>query len=203
MTLRRHFKLKKRMKITVYAASSGQLGHAYIDAAQSLGRLIAAKGYTLINGAGRMGLMGASCDACLAAGGEALGIIPRFMVEQGWQHPSQPLLITADMHERKEKLAGLSDACIALPGGVGTLEELMEIITWKQLGLYLKPVIILNTCGYYDPLLAQLDRAADERFMREGHKAIWRVAATPEDAILLAETTPLWDKSVQKFAALT
>ena len=149
------------MKITVYAASSGQLGQAYIDAAQSLGRLIAAKGYTLINGAGRMGLMGASCDACLAAGGEALGIIPRFMVEQGWQHPSQPLLITADMHERKEKLADLSDACIALPGGVGTLDEVFTLLAGRTANETHKRVILYDVDGCWQPLIALLDRLVE------------------------------------------
>ena len=85
---------------------------------------------------------------------------------------------------------------------MGTLEELLEIITWKQLGLYLKPIVVLNTDGYFDPLLAQLQKAVDLQFMRESHKAIWQVAATPEQALRLAETTPLWDASVRKFAAL-
>lgn len=112
------------------------------------------------------------------------------------------LEITPDMHARKERMAEVSNACIALAGGVGTLEELLEIITWKQLGLYLKPIVVLNTDGYFDPLLAQLKRAVDEQFMRPQHAAIWSVATTAEEAIHLAETTPLWDKSVRKFAAM-
>ncbi len=191
------------MTITVYGASSGQLPQPYIDAAAALGRLMAERGHILVNGAGRTGLMGAAADACLAAGGRAVGVIPEFMVEQGWQHTGMTeLVVTPDMHRRKERMAELSDACIALPGGVGTLEELLEIITWKQLGLYLKPIVILNTGGYYDALLAQLDRASSERFMRAEHKAIWGVASTPEEALRLAEETPLWDKSVRKFAAM-
>ncbi len=191
------------MTITVYGASSGQLPPQYTDAAAALGRLMAERGHTLVNGAGRTGLMGAAADACLAAGGRAVGVIPEFMVEQGWQHTGMTeLVVTHDMHRRKERMAEMSDACVALPGGVGTLEELLEIITWKQLGLYLKPIVVLNTGGYYDALLSQLERAAAERFMREEHKAIWHVAATPREALRLAETTPLWDKSVRKFAAL-
>jgi uncharacterized protein (TIGR00730 family) len=191
------------MTITVYGASSGQLPPQYTDAAAALGRLMAERGHTLVNGAGRTGLMGAAADACLAAGGRAVGVIPEFMVEQGWQHTGMTeLVVTPDMHRRKERMAEMSDACVALPGGVGTLEELLEIITWKQLGLYLKPIVVLNTGGYYDALLSQLERAAAERFMREEHKAIWHVAATPREALRLAETTPLWDKSVRKFAAL-
>lgn len=191
------------MTFTVYSASSGQVPAVYLEAARTLGRLIASGNHTLVNGAGRTGLMGACTDACLAAGGKAIGIIPQFMIDQGWQHRGMTeLIITPDMHRRKELMAEKSDACIALAGGVGTLEELLEIITWKQLGLYLKPIIILNTNGYYDALLAQLQRAADECFMRPQHTAIWSVAATPEEAIRLALTTPLWDASVRKFAAL-
>ena len=191
------------MTITVYSASSGQVPAPYVEAAHTLGRLLAAGGHTLVNGAGRTGLMGACTDACLAAGGRAVGVIPQFMVDEGWQHRGMTeLVVTPDMHRRKELMAEKSDACIALAGGVGTLEELLEIITWKQLGLYLKPIIILNTNGYYDALLAQLQRAADECFMRPQHTAIWSVAATPEEAIQLALTTPLWDASVRKFAAL-
>lgn len=191
------------MTFTVYSASSGQVPAVYLEAARTLGRLIASGNHTLVNGAGRTGLMGACTDACLAAGGKAIGVIPQFMIDQGWQHRGMTeLLVTPDMHSRKELMAEKSDACIALAGGVGTLEELLEIITWKQLGLYLKPIIILNTNGYYDALLAQLQRAADECFMRPQHTAIWSVAATPEEAIQLALTTPLWDASVRKFAAL-
>lgn len=191
------------MNITIYSASSGQIPVPYVEAAQTLGRLIGQGGHTLINGAGRTGLMGACTDACLAAGGRAVGVIPEFMIEQKWQHTGMTqLIVTPDMHRRKEQMASMSDACIALPGGVGTLEELLEIITWKQLGLYLKPIIILNTDGYYQPLLQQLQKAADEKFMREAHTAIWHVADTPEQALELAQTTPLWDKSVRKFAAL-
>ena len=191
------------MKITVYSASSGQVPAQYIEAAQELGRLLAANGDTLVNGAGRTGLMGACADACLAAGGRAVGIIPEFMVEQGWQHTGMSqLIVTPDMHCRKELMAETGDACIALPGGVGTLEELLEIITWKQLGLYLKPIIVLNTDGYYDALLQQLQHAVDQQFMRKEHKAIWHVASTPAEAIKFCKSTPLWDPSVRKFAAM-
>lgn len=191
------------MKITVYSASSGQVPAQYIEAAQELGRLLAANGDTLVNGAGRTGLMGACADACLAAGGRAVGIIPEFMVEQGWQHTGMSqLIVTPDMHRRKELMAETGDACIALPGGVGTLEELLEIITWKQLGLYLKPIIVLNTDGYYDALLQQLQHAVDQQFMRKEHKAIWHVASTPAEAIKFCKSTPLWDPSVRKFAAM-
>ena len=191
------------MHITVYSASSGQVPAVYVDAAQKLGKIIAQRGHVLVNGAGCTGLMGATIDSCMGAGGQAIGVIPEFMIKEGWQHTGMTRLeITPDMHRRKEMMAEMSDACIALPGGVGTLEELLEIITWKQLGLYLKPIVVLNTNGYYDALLAQLERAADETFMRPQHKDIWRVATTPEEAIDFCENTPLWDTSVRRFAAL-
>ena len=191
------------MNITVYSASSGQVPRAYIEAAERLGKLFAEKGHTLVNGAGCTGLMAATANACLAGGGKAIGVIPEFMIAEGWHHTGMTRLeITPDMHRRKEKMAQMSDACIALPGGVGTLEELLEVITWKQLGLYLKPIVILNVNGYFDALLTLLDKAADENFMRQEHKKIWCVAATPEEAVTLCETTPLWDTSVRRFAAL-
>ncbi|MBR1593855.1 MAG: TIGR00730 family Rossman fold protein [Alloprevotella sp.] len=191
------------MNITVFAASSGQAPDVYVQTARQLGEAIARRGHTLLNGAGRTGLMGASADACLAAGGRAVGIIPQFMIEQAWEHRGMTeLVVTRDMHERKEQMSGRADACIALPGGVGTMEELLEIITWKQLGLFLKPIVILNVAGYFDPLLEQLQRAVDERFMRPQHAAIWCVADTAEEAVRLAETTPLWDSSIRKLAAL-
>lgn len=191
------------MKIAVYCASSTKIHPDFFAAAHAIGKGLAKRGIGLINGAGHMGLMGASSDACLAAGGEVTGVIPSFMVEQGWHHKGLTHLIeTHDMHERKQTIANLSDGCIALPGGCGTLEELMEVITWKQLGLYLKPIVILNTRGYYDPLLQQLQRGIDEHFMGPRHAEIWRVAATPEEAIDLVLSTPLWDASVRKFAAI-
>lgn len=191
------------MNITVYSASSGQIPLPYVETARELGATMARRGHTIINGAGRNGLMAAAADACMNAGGRAIGVIPRFMIEQGWQHDGMSrLIVTESMHRRKETMAEMSDACIALPGGVGTLEEVLEIITWKQLGLYLKPIVILNTGGYFDPLLEQFDRAARERFMRTEHRKIWTVAATPGEAIDACENTPLWDSSVRRFAAL-
>ena len=191
------------MKITVYGASSGQVKDIYVETARQLGMIMAQRGHVLVNGAGRMGLMAASAEACMEAGGQAIGVIPQFMIEQGWQHKGMSqLIVTRDMHERKERMAELSDACVALPGGVGTLEELLEIITWKQLGLYLKPIVVLNVDGCFSPLLEQLQRAVEEHFMRPLHAQLWQVAETAEEAVHLCETTPEWDKNLQKFAAL-
>ena len=112
------------------------------------------------------------------------------------------IVTTPDMHARQQEMARLSDAAIVLPGGCGTMAELMELVTWKQLGLYLKPIVILNLDGFFDPLLEQLSRAAEENFMRREHLDIWRVAHSPEEALQLALSTPLWDKSVRRFAAI-
>ena len=189
--------------VCVYCASSTQIDEKYFHAAEELGTLIAQRGLRLITGAGKLGLMNTVQDAALAAGGEAVGVIPTFMVREGWHHEGLTQLIeTASMHERKQTMANLSDGVIALPGGCGTMEELLEIITWKQLGLYLNPIIILNIDGFYDHLLAQLSKAVEDNFMRSIHADIWRVATTPEEAIELLLSTPTWDKNVRKFAAI-
>lgn len=140
--------MNKIASVCVYSASSTKIDPVYFDTAYELGTLLGQQHIRLINGAGNMGLMSAVSDAALAAGGEVTGVIPRFMVEQGWHHTGLTRLVEVEsMHERKKMMADLSDAVIALPGGCGTLEELLEIITWKQLGLYLNPVVILNVKG--------------------------------------------------------
>ena len=200
-------KNKKRMNniknICVYSASSTKIAPIYFEAAEKLGQLLAQKHINLINGAGCLGLMCRISDAALAAGGTVTGVIPRFMAEQGWHHNGLTRLIeTESMHERKQLMADLSDGVIALPGGCGTLEELLEIITWKQLGLYLKPIVILNTNGFYNPLLEMLQQAISQNFMRKEHGNIWHVAQTPEEAVNLLYTIPHWSKEIRKFAAI-
>lgn len=190
-------------KVAVYAASSTQVDESFFEAARQLGRELAVQGITLINGAGNMGLMKASADACLQAGGEAVGIIPHFMVEQNWHHTGMTRLIeTPDMHTRKKAMAEMSDGCVALPGGCGTMEELLEVITWKQLGLYLNPIVILNINGYYDSLISMLEHAAACYFMRKEHLKIWSVAQTAQEAVQQLLSTPKWDASVRRFAAI-
>ena len=189
--------------VCVYSASSTKIAPVYFAVAEELGRLLASQGINLINGAGSIGLMGATSNATLEAGGTVTGVIPRFMVEQNWHHTGLTQLIeTETMHERKQLMAELSDGVIALPGGCGTMEELLEIITWKQLGLYLKPIVILNIQGFYNPLLEMLERAIDGNFMRSEHRAIWQVATSAQEAIDLLHTTPWWNKEVRKFAAI-
>ena len=189
--------------ISVYCASSSKIDPTYMEEAYKVGQLLARAGITLINGAGNMGLMKASSDGCMEAGGRAVGIIPGFMIAEGWCHQGMSEIIeTPDMHIRQQKMAEAGDAAIVLPGGCGSMAELFELITWKQLGLYLKPIVILNTKGYYDALLQQLEQAAEEQFMRKEHLQIWRVAQTAEEAVQLATSTPMWDTNVRRFAAV-
>lgn len=189
--------------VCVYCASSTQIDPIYFDSASKLGHLLAERNINLINGAGKTGLMGASSDAALKAGGTVTGVIPKFMVENGWHHHQlTQLVVTETMHERKQLMAKMSDGVIALPGGCGTMEELMEIITWKQLGLFLKPIIILNIDGFYDPLLCMFQKAIDTHFMRPEHGAIWQVAQTPEEAIEMLYNIPHWSKDIQKIASI-
>lgn len=190
-------------RVAVYAASSSQVSSEYIDAAAELGRTLAAEGIEIVYGAGKVGLMGALADAALDAGGKVTGVIPQFMVDNGWcREKLTNLIVTPDMHTRKEKIVTLADATIALPGGVGTLEELMEIITWKQLGLYANPIVILNTRGYFNPLKEMLERAVEEKFMREIHRNLWSIADTPRQAADLIRNMPQWDTAISKMAQM-
>lgn len=190
-------------RVAVYAASSSQVSSEYIDAAAELGRTLAAEGIEIVYGAGKVGLMGALADAALDAGGKVTGVIPQFMVDNGWcREKLTNLIVSPDMHTRKEKIVSLADATIALPGGVGTLEELMEIITWKQLGLYANPIVILNTRGYFNPLKEMLERAVEEKFMRDIHRNLWSIADTPRQAADMIRNTPQWDTAISKMAQM-
>ena len=174
------------MKVCVFCASSAEIDPIYMQMATRLGQLLAENSITCINGAGNQGLMGALNNAILRHGGEVIGIIPQFMVDNDWCHSSlTDLIITDTMHERKMQMTSMSDAVIALPGGFGTLEELAEIITWKQLGLYNNPVIIVNCNNYYDSLLAFFDKIVSEKFMPASHRETWQVVNNPETAIQL------------------
>ena len=182
--------MKREMKgnVCVFCASSANIDERYLADARELGRLLAQEGWRCVNGGGAVGLMGAVTDGTLDAGGEVTGVIPKFMVDNGWCYDRLiDVVVTADMHQRKQIMSDMADAVIALPGGVGTLEELLETLTWRQLGLVKVPVIILNTLGYYDPLLAMLRHAIDEGFMKPSHGQLWQVAATPAEAISLLD----------------
>ncbi|MDR1370012.1 MAG: TIGR00730 family Rossman fold protein [Dysgonamonadaceae bacterium] len=189
--------------ITIYGASSSKIDPEYITAAKQLGGLMARKGITCINGAGQNGIMGAVSEEMLAYGGRVIGIIPQFMIEEGWlNHSLTEVIVTPDMHSRKQLMAEKSDGCIALPGGVGTMEELLEMMTWKQLGLYKNPIIILNTNGYYNFLLQMLEKSASENFIHHRHQAMWTVAESPEEALELAVQKEEWDANPRSFAAI-
>ena len=179
--------MNQKQAICVYCASSSNISQSYIDAAFNLGQLIAKKGKHVVCGAGRAGLMGALIDGAIAQNGQAIGVIPQFMVENGWHHSQLTQMeVTDNMHERKNRMAELSLAIIALPGGCGTLEELLEIITWRQLGLYSGNIVILNIDGYYNPLLQMLEQATQQGFMKADHSNLWQVANTPEEAVEMA-----------------
>jgi len=156
--------------LCVYCASASDVAQPYKDAAVELGRTAAEQGIDLVYGGGRVGLMGLLADAALAAGGRVTGIIPGHIVEMEVAHQTlTELIVVGTMHERKKMMFDRSDAFVVLPGGMGTLDEMLEILTWKQLGLHDKPVILANIGGYWDRLLAVIDHGVDEGFIRSRH----------------------------------
>ena len=188
-------------RVSVFCASSAKVNSSYLEAAAELGQILSGEGIAANYGGGAAGLMGALADLMLSAGGSIRGIIPQFMVDQGWNHTGlEDILIVGDMHERKKRLAESVDAFIALPGGVGTLEELLEIITHKQLGQVLVPIIIINTNNFFDPFLEMLERMVEEHFMRMVHKDIWTVIEHPSQVLEAIRNAPKWDGSAIKYA---
>ena len=189
--------------VCVYCASSSQSAPVYLDAAARMGRILAAQGITIVYGGGSLGSMGRLASAALQAGGKVIGVLPRFMDDLEWGNRAlTELRIVDGMHERKRVMLELSDAAIALPGGCGTLEELFEAITWKRLGLYFGPVVLVNVNRFFDPCIELLNRCVDERFMDEKHRAMWSVAASPEAVMETLLSTPPWSKDARDFAAL-
>jgi hypothetical protein len=147
--------------------------------------------------------MGQLADAALAAGGKVVGVLPRFMYDLEWGHRGlTELRLVEDLHERKRLMIQEVDAVIALPGGSGTLEELFEAITWKRLGLYLNPIVLVNIRGFFNPCVELLSRCIEERFMDERHGTMWTLVERPEDVIEAIKTAPGWDSSARSFAAL-
>ncbi len=158
---------RKLRSVCVFCGSSEGRAAVYRSAAQNLGRLLAKRRLELVYGGGSGGLMGCIADAALAAGGRVVGVIPRAMLEWEVEHRQlDEQHVVGSMHERKEKMHQLSDAFIAMPGGLGTLEELFEIWTWLQLGVHGKPVALLNVEGYWDPMITMLDRATEQGFIK-------------------------------------
>lgn len=189
--------------ICVYCASSTQIPTVYFEAARELGNLLAAAGVRLVYGGGATGLMGELADTMLHRGAVVTGVIPQFMCDENWHHEAvSELIVVETMHERKERMAQMADAVVALPGGCGTFEELLEAITWKQLGIITSPIVILNTNGYYDPMVEMLHRAVDQNFMREIHKNIWTVVSSPSEVLAAVNQSLGWDPSIRKMAAI-
>jgi uncharacterized protein (TIGR00730 family) len=189
--------------VCVYCASSRSSHADYREAARRLGAVLAGEGITIVYGGGAVGSMGALADGALSAGGRVVGVLPRFMDDLEWGHRGlSELQIVEDLRTRKHAMLTLSQAAIALPGGSGTLEELLEAITLKRLGLYLNPIVLVNTRGFFTPLLQVLQRAVDERFMDVRHLAMWQTVATPEEVPAALAQAPLWSADSRSFAAV-
>src|SRR5262245_39029043 len=180
--------MNERRRVTVYCASSQEIPGSYHDLARELGERLAREGWDLVFGGGATGLMGTLGRAALAAGGRVQSVILRQFVEMGIGLEGVTLLeVVEDLRPRKARMEELSSACIALPGGFGTMEELLEIIVRKQLGFYSKPIVILNHLGYYDPLLQLFERAYEENFVDPSGRDLYRVAETADEALALID----------------
>lgn len=164
--------------VCVFAGSSPGARPDYAVAARQLGSALARRGLALVYGGGAVGLMGALADAALADGGRVTGVIPQFLLDREIaKRDASELIVVDSMHERKLRMFELADAFVAVPGGLGTLEELFEMLTWAQLGRHAKPCALLNVAGYYDSLLSFLETSVEERFVRDSHRALLSVAA--------------------------
>jgi uncharacterized protein (TIGR00730 family) len=192
------------MRICIYAASSAHCDAHYHADGRRLGETLARAGHTLVYGGGAVGSMGALADGALGAGGEVIGIIPRFMVELEWAHARLTALqLVEDMRERKHQLLTGSDAVIALPGGCGTLEELFEAITLKRLGIYHKPIVLLNTRGYWTPWNAFMrDRVIGERFMNPDHGAMWSVVDDVDEVLPAIANAREWHERAKDYGVV-
>ena len=175
--------------VCVYCGSSTGKDHVYVETAIDMGKTLAKHGLDLVYGGGNIGIMGIVADSTLNSGGRAIGVIPQALVDREIAHQGlTELHITDDMHQRKSKMAELSDAFIALPGGLGTLEEIFEIWTWNQLGLHKKPIALLNTKDYYSGLLHFLDNAVEEGFIKEAHRHLVIVNSDPQELVMQLKT---------------
>lgn len=168
------------LAVCVFCGAKPAVGEAYLEAARGFGELLARRGSTLVFGAGRTGMMGAAADGAIAAGGETIGIIPETLMDLELAHPDlTELHVVQTMHERKGLMHELSDALVALPGGLGTFEEILEALTWSVLKYHTKPVALLDVDGYWAPLIATLDRAVEEGFFRADHRELLIVESDP------------------------
>jgi uncharacterized protein (TIGR00730 family) len=189
--------------VCVYCASSRTAHPEYREAAFRLGEVLAQQGLGIVYGGGARGSMGALANGALSKGGRVVGILPRFMADLEWGHSGlTELELVEDMRIRKHLMLTRSQAAIALPGGSGTLEELLEAITLKRLGLYLNPILLVNTRGFFNPLLDLLGHAIEENFMDERHAQMWEVVAQPEEVPEALRRAPAWGEEARSFAAL-
>ena len=177
--------------LSVYCGSGGGAKPAYREAARELGALLGSNGVRMVFGGGNIGLMGAAADAALAAGGEVIGVIPEHLMEREVGHQgATALYVVASMHERKERMFALSDAYAILPGGLGTLDEALEVLTWKQLGLHARPIVIVNVAGYWRPFLALLEHVIAERFAGEAAREFYTVVDAVREVIPAIRAAP-------------
>jgi len=189
------------MKICVYCASSATVDKSYFNATERLAREFLKENIEIVFGGGAVGLMGKLADMIIAGGGRIKGIMPKFMNEVEWAHKGiSDLELTDTMHERKTKFLEGIDGLVALPGGTGTLEELLEAITLKRLGQFTKPIIILNTNGYYEPLRQMLEKCVRENFMHPRHLEMWTFVDEPEGVIPALRNSSPWGKEAIDFA---
>jgi uncharacterized protein (TIGR00730 family) len=189
--------------VCVYCASSGSCDPEHHRLARVTGELLAADGRAVVYGGSRVGSMGAVADGALSRGGRVIGVLPRFLRDMELSHDGlTELQVVEDMRTRKHLMLSQSEAVVALPGGCGTFEELLEAITLKRLGIFLGPIVIVNTRDFYAPLLALFDAAIRERFMDERHRAIWQVVATPEEILPALAAAPPWSAEMRRFAAI-
>ena len=189
------------MRISVFCASSAKVDAVYFEAAGRLGKFLSEKMVAVNYGGGEVGLMGKLADTMMSLGGSIRGIIPEFMVEQGWNHPDlEDLVVVRDMHERMKKINEGIDAYVALPGGIGTMTELLETITMKQLGQILLPIVIINTNRFFDTFLRMMEEMVNEHFMRDIHTDIWSVVNEPEEVLEAIQNATGWDGSKIKYA---
>jgi uncharacterized protein (TIGR00730 family) len=189
------------MKICVYCASSAKVDKSYFAATEKLAKEFVKANIDVVYGGGGIGLMGHLADTIIDNGGKIKGIMPKFMNEVEWAHKRvADMEFTDTMHERKAKFLDDIDGLVTLAGGSGTLEELLEAITLKRLGQFTKPIIILNTNGFYDPLRQMLEKCISENFMDERHLQMWDFVEEPEQVIDSIKNAPSWDRDSIKFA---
>ena len=187
--------------IGIFCASSNKIDKIYFEAANKTGKIFAENGLICYTGAGNSGLMEAVGSSVMKNGGQCIGVIPQFMVDMNWHHPAlSETIIVETMMERKAILREKSDAVVFLPGGIGTFDELFEILTLKQLGIFCKPIIFLNTNNYYNELFKVLDKTIEEDFMRKEHKKMWQVVSCPEEILPAIAAAPDWQSENIKLA---